>query len=76
MKAYFNLTKYNMNTKLKAWNIKQLFNSMQEDLTHCHDDFERAMCETICKKEIREKAKEFAKSRKLNPVEIAILNSL
>lgn len=63
-------------TKLTPWNIKQLYQSMMEDLNACQTDFERQMCKTICKKEIREKAKEFKKTRKLTPVEIAILETI
>jgi len=65
-----------MNTKLKPWNIKQLYLAMLDDLAQCQNDFERSMCETICKKEIREKANEFAKTRKLTPVETPILEKI
>lgn len=65
-----------MNTKLTPWNIKQLYNSMIEDLNLCQTDLERQLCKTICKKEIREKAKEFKKTRKLTPVEMAILETI
>lgn len=65
-----------MTTKLKPRNIKQLYNSMQSDLNSCQTDLERSMVKTICKKEIREKAKEFEKIRKLTPVEMAILENI
>ena len=65
-----------MNIKLKPWNIKQLYSAMLIDLESCQTDLERMMTETICKKEIREKAKEFAKIRKLTPVETAILETI
>lgn len=65
-----------MTTKLKPWNIKQLYNAMLCDLNACQNDFERMMCKIICKKEIREKAKEFKKIRKLTPVEMAIMENI
>lgn len=64
------------NTKLKPWTIKQLYQSMLEDLNACKTDLERMICKTICTKEIREKAKEFKKTRKLTPVEVAILETI
>jgi len=64
------------NTELAPWNIKQLYDSMLEDLNLCQTDFERSMLKTICKKEIREKANEFKKTRKLTPVEMAILETI
>ena len=65
-----------MKTKIKPWNLKPLYESMLEDLNSCQNDFERSMVKTICKKEIREKAKEFQKIRKLTPVEMAILETI
>jgi len=65
-----------MKTKIKPWNIKQLYESMSEDLNSCQNDFERSMVKTICKKEIKEKAKELQKIRKLSPVEMAILETI
>lgn len=68
---------YRMNTtKLEPWNIKQLYSAMLADLEACQTDLERMLCSTICKKEIREKAKEFAKTRKLTPYEVSILESI
>lgn len=64
------------NTKLTPWNIKQLYDSMLKDLNTCQTDLERNMVKTICKKEIREKAKEFEKNRKLTPIEVAILQKI
>lgn len=66
----------NEQKKLKPWTIKQLYESMFEDLNDCQTDLERSMTKTICKKEIRDKAKEFKKTRKLTPVEIAILETI
>lgn len=63
-------------TKLEPWNIKQLYSAMLTDLEACQTDLERMLCSTICKKEIREKAKEFAKTRKLTPYEVSILESI
>lgn len=63
-------------TKLKPWNIKQLFSAMLIDLESCQTDLERNMVKTICTKEIRGKAKEFSKTRKLTPGEISILESI
>ena len=65
-----------MTTKLKPWNIKQLYQSMLEDLNSCQTDFERMMCKIICKKEIKQKANEFKKIRKLTPVEMAIMETI
>ena len=63
-------------TKLEPWNIKQLYSEMLTDLESCQTDLERMICSTICKKEIREKAKEFSKTRKLTPFEVSILESI
>lgn len=57
---------------MKAWNIKQLNEAMQKDLESCGTDFERSMVKAICGKEIREKAIELSRTRKLTPFEIAI----
>jgi hypothetical protein len=57
---------------MKPWNIKQLKEAMLNDLKECNNDFERSMVTAICGIEIREKAYEFAKTRKLTPGEIAI----
>lgn len=65
-----------MKTKLKPWNIKQLYNAMLCDLNACQTDLERSMVKTICKKEIREKANEFKKIRKLTPFEMAIMENI
>lgn len=57
---------------MKAWNLKQLEDAIQEDLKLCRNDFEKSMVKAISGKEIREKAIEFSKTRKLTPFEIAI----
>lgn len=60
-------------TKLAAWNIKQLHEALQQDLTKCRTDFERSMVRIIGGADIRAKAKEFQQKRKLTPLEEAIL---
>lgn len=60
------------NEQLKPWTIKQLEDALQNDLTMCHTELERTMVKTIAGKEIREKAIEWSKQRKLTPVEVAI----
>ena len=57
---------------MKAWNIKQLYEALQNDLQECNNVFERSMVNAIGGKEIRDKAEEFSKNRKLTPVEVAI----
>ncbi len=57
---------------MKAWTIKQLYEALQHDLTLCHTAFERSMVKAISGKEIREKAIEWSKQRKLTPMEVAI----
>lgn len=57
---------------MKPWTIKQLYDAMQQDLLSCNNTFERSMVKAICGKEIREKAIEWAQSRKLTPAEVAI----
>jgi hypothetical protein len=57
---------------MKPWTIKQLNDAMQNDLMACQTDFERSMVKAICGKEIREKAIEWSKTRKLTPGEVAI----
>jgi hypothetical protein len=57
---------------MEAWTIKQLYSAMQADLASCGSQFERANVKAICGREIREKAHEWAKARKLTPFEVAI----
>jgi hypothetical protein len=57
---------------MKPWSIKQLYEAMQQDLLSCNSDFERSMVKAIGGKEIREKAIEWSKERKLTPIEVAI----
>lgn len=57
---------------MKPWSIKQLYEAMQQDLLSCNSDLERSMVKTIGGKEIREKAIEWSKERKLTPIEVAI----
>ena len=61
----------NTNT-LPAWSIKQLQQSLLNDLAQCHTQLERDCCKAIGGKHIRETAYEWTKQRKLTPMEIAI----
>ena len=58
--------------RLQAWNIKQLQDAMADDLQQCNNAFERSMVKAIGGREIREKAEEWVKERKLTPAEVAI----
>jgi hypothetical protein len=58
--------------RVEPWTVTQLENELQTDLQSCHTSLERSMTIAICGKEIREKAIEFSKIRKLTPGEIAI----
>lgn len=57
---------------MQAWNIKQLYVAMQNDLQQCNNAFERSMVKAVGGKEIREKAEQWSKERKLTPIEVAI----
>lgn len=57
---------------MKAWSIKQLHDALVLDLGKCNNKFEQTMVKAIGGKEIREKAQEWAKKRKLTPAETAI----
>jgi hypothetical protein len=57
---------------MQAWTIKQLYEAMNNDLTKCQTTHERIMVKAICGKEIREKAIEWSKTRKLTPIEVSI----
>jgi hypothetical protein len=57
---------------MKPWTIKQLHEQLVVDLTHCHTKHEQIMVKAIGGKEIREKAIQWAKERKLTPAEVAI----
>lgn len=57
---------------MQAWTIKQLYEAMNNDLTKCQTNHERIMVKAICGKEIREKAIEWSKTRKLTPIEVSI----
>ena len=45
---------------------------MVEDLQQCNNDFERSMVKAIGGRAIREKAEQWARERKLTPVEVTI----
>ena len=57
---------------MQAWSIKQLQEALLKSLAMCHTQLERDCCKAIGGKEIREKAYEWAKQRKLTPLEVAI----
>ena len=57
---------------MQNWTIKQLAEALINDLASCNNDFERSMVKAIGGREIREKAQEWAKIRKLTPAEVAI----
>jgi len=57
---------------MNAWTIKQLKEALDRDLNQCISPMERANCRAIGGKEIREKAQEWSKTRKLTPLEVAI----
>lgn len=57
---------------MQAWNIKQLYVAMQNNLQQCNNAFERSMVKSVGGKEIREKAEQWSKERKLTPIEVAI----
>jgi hypothetical protein len=66
------LSLYLKGVNMKAWTIKQLHDQLAVDLTCCHTTHERIMVKAIGGKEIREKAIQWAKERKLTPGEVAI----
>jgi hypothetical protein len=57
---------------MKSWTIKQLHEQLTIDLSYCQTTHERIMVKAISGKEIREKAIEWSKIRKLTPAEVAI----
>ncbi len=57
---------------MQHWTIKQLKEQLTKDLAMCQTTHEQIMVKAIGGKEIREKAIEWEKSRKLTPAEIAI----
>jgi hypothetical protein len=61
---------------MKPWNIKQLYNSYQQDLKTVTSAFERSMIEGVMMLDIRQTATSLTAQRKLTPVEVAILESL
>lgn len=62
----------NLNTNTPSWTIKQLKEALDRDLSMCQTSHERIMVKAICGKEIRERAYEWAKLRKLTPMEVVI----
>jgi hypothetical protein len=63
-------------TTLKAWNIKQLYDAWQNDLSLCQTETERSLCNVINRKEIATLANKLQEERKLTPVEQAIIDSI
>jgi hypothetical protein len=61
---------------MKPWNIKQLYNSYQQDLKKVTDSFERSMIVGVMMLDIRQTAASLTVQRKLTPCETAILESL
>jgi len=57
---------------MQNWTIKQLKEQLTKDLAMCQTTHERIMVKAIGGKEIREKAIQWAKERKLTPFEVAI----
>ena len=57
---------------MQAWNIKQLYATLQLNLKQCNNAFERSMVKAIGGREIRERVEQWSKERKLTPLEIAI----
>lgn len=57
---------------MEAWTISQLKMKLINNLAACHTQLEKDCCKAIAGKEIREKAEEWSKNRKLTPCEIAI----
>lgn len=57
---------------LAPWNISHLQQALDRDLLQCNNQLERDCCKAIAGREIREKAKEWSKTRKLTPGEISI----
>ena len=61
----------------KPWTITQLYLKMKDELANPnHTKHELIMIETLCKKEIREKALEWKAIRKLTPGEQSILENI
>jgi hypothetical protein len=61
---------------MKHWNIKQLYNSYQQDLKTVTDSFEKSMIVGVMMLDIRQTAASLSTQRKLTPCETAILESL
>lgn len=59
-------------SSLEAWSIKQLKEAMTHDLANCQTDSQRDEVKAFCGNEIKKKAEEFSRIRKLTPGEIAI----
>ncbi len=62
--------------RIEPWTLGQLWIELQNDLKQCQTEGERINCAAIGKREIREKAIEFGRERKLTPGEESILADL
>ena len=60
----------------KQWNIQSMYNEMIKDLKKCKTPFEKAMCKSICEKEIIENAIKQGKSGKLSPISLGIVKKI
>lgn len=60
----------------EEWTLVALNHAMQNDLKNCTTEHERLCCKTICQREIKDKAFEIRKTRKLTPGEESVLFSI
>ena len=62
--------------RLEPWNIVQMKQELNCALHACSNGFERGNCEAIARIEIRNKAREITKYRKLTPGEQSVLDAM
>ena len=60
---------------MEAWSIRHLNRAMMNNLAQCQTEFERINVRAVCGREIRQKADEWSRIRKLTPGEVAIAES-
>ena len=58
---------------MRAWTVKQLDEALTQDLADCQNHTEHLTALAIGGREIREPAEAIAKTRRLTPAEVAIL---
>jgi hypothetical protein len=58
------------------WTLVALNKAMIDDLDKCQSESERINCRAICEREIKNKAVEITKTRKLTPGEMSVLLSI